>query len=145
MSEDQELRAASYLFLEDSDQILLMKRRNTGFRDGYWSLVAGHVDKGEDFREAMVRETKEEAGIEIDRGKLTPYTVMHRSSDDNPYVDLFFHLSEWEGEIENMEPEKCEKLEWFPIDDLPEKTIPFVRKAIEDGGEKLEYMESGWN
>lgn len=145
MPEKQSLKGASYLFLEnDTGEVLLMKRKNTGFRDGYWSLVAGHVDKGEDYTCAMVREAKEEAGIEIDREKLEPYTVIHRDSDDSPYVDLFFHLTEWKGEIQNMEPEKCEKLEWFPIDDLPEKTIPYVRKAIEDGGEKLDYMEHGW-
>lgn len=144
MSEKQSLKAAAYLIIEKEGKILLLKRQNTGFRDGYWSLVAGHVDRGEDYRTAMVREAKEEAGINIRREDIRPYTVMHRDSDDSPYVDVFFHTTEWSGEIENREPELCEKLEWFEADELPENTIDFVRKAIEEGGESLDYMDHGW-
>jgi len=145
MSEHQSLRAASYLVLKDGGQVLLMKRKNTGFKDGYWSLVAGHVDRGENFREAMVREAKEEAGIEIKKKNMEPFSVMHRDSRDAPYVDLFFKCEEWSGEIVNGEPEKCERLEWFEIDDLPERTIGFVRKALVESGQTLEYQEYGWD
>ena len=144
MPEKQSLKAAAYLILEDDGKILLLKRQNTGFRDGYWSLVAGHVDRGEDYKTAMVREAKEEAGIDIHRENIRPYTIMHRDSDDSPYVDVFFHATEWSGEVKNKEPELCEELEWFDISNLPEKTIPFVRKAIEEGGENLDYMDHGW-
>ena len=144
MADYQKLRAATYLMLKKDDKILLMKRQNTGFKDGYWSLMAGHIDEGERAREAMVREAMEELGIEINPSDLKPYNIIHRNSRDNIYVDIFFHLKDWSGEIENMEPEKCEKLEWFSKDDLPEKTIGYVRKAIQEGGEKLDYMEYGW-
>lgn len=144
MSKHQELSAASYLVLKDDGKVLLMKRKNTGFKDGHWSLVAGHVDRGENFREAMVREAREEAGIEISQKDLRPFSVMHRDSRESPYVDLFFLCEEWSGEIVNREPEKCEKLEWFEIDDLPEKTIGFVEKALLESGTNLEYQEYGW-
>lgn len=143
MGEHQSLRAASYLILENGDRILLLKRQNTGFRDGYWSLIAGHVDEGENFREAMVREAEEEAEIQIQLEDIEPYAVMHRDSEDSPYVDVFFTCKRWEGEIENGEPEKCEKLEWFEKDDLPENTIEFVRKAIKSD-EDLSYLQFGW-
>jgi 8-oxo-dGTP pyrophosphatase MutT (NUDIX family) len=46
--------------------ILLQKRANTGFADGYWEAgAAGHVDDGECMGEAMVHEAKEELGIII--------------------------------------------------------------------------------
>lgn len=144
MPQHQSLRAASYLVLKDGDKVLLMKRKNTGFKDGFWSLVAGHVDRGENYREAMVREAKEEAGIEIEREDLKPFSVMHRDFKESPYVDLFFLCEEWSGEIVNGEPEKCEKLGWFGIDDLPERTIGFVEKALVESGTNLRYQEYGW-
>lgn len=144
MSEHQGLRAASYLILKKGEQVLLLKRRNTGFRDGYWGLIAGHVDKGETFREAMVREAEEEAKIEIHKEDIEPFAVFHRDSEESVYVDLFFACEQWNGEIENGEPGKCEELAWFHREDLPRKTIDFVRKALHDTSPNLEYLEHGW-
>jgi len=48
---------ASYLVLiNDEEKVLLLRRYNTGFKDGMYSLVAGHVDEGENFTQALIRE-----------------------------------------------------------------------------------------
>ena len=53
--------------LRDSDkgqEILLQKRHNTGYMDGMWDCsVAGHVENGESMKMALLREAKEEIGI----------------------------------------------------------------------------------
>ena len=143
MSEYQNLRSAGYVILRDEGKVLLMKRQNTGFRDGYWSVPAGHVDQGEDLKTATVRETKEEIGVELSKENLVPHSVIHRDSDESVYFDVFFISEEWKGEIKNMEPEKCEQLEWFSIDNLPEKTISYVRKALYEDDD-LSYFQHGW-
>lgn len=144
MAEKHTPNCASYLILENDDQILLMKRQNTGFRDGMYSLVAGHVDEGENFRKAMVRETEEEIGVEIDRNNLETVSVMHRKSDGEIYVDIFFRTDTWIGKPSNEEPEKCEELIWSETDNLPENTIKYVQKVIHEMDEGLEYQELGW-
>lgn len=145
MPEDHEPKTASYLVLRDGDQVLLMERKNTGFRDGMYSLVAGHVDEGENFRQAMIREAKEEVGIEISKEDLETTSVMHRNSDGNVvYVDVFFVADDWEGEPTNEEPEKCAELRWFDRNDLPENTIDYVEKVISEMDEGMEYQEFGW-
>jgi 8-oxo-dGTP diphosphatase len=144
MPEKHTPNTASYLILEKDDQVLLMKRKNTGFKDGKYSLVAGHVDKGENFRRAMVREAEEEVGIEIDREDLETTSIMHRQSEGTVYVDVFFKVSKWNGEPTNEEPEKCSELRWVEKDDLPENTIGYVAKVIDEMDDGLEYQEVGW-
>ena len=84
---------ASYLVLIKDNKVLLQRRFNTGYQDGKYSMVAGHVDKGETFTEAIIRETKEEAGIELKPENLKVAHVMHRDSgtnENNERVDVFF-------------------------------------------------------
>ena len=54
---------ASYIVLMRDNQVMLLKRFNTGYEDGKYSLIAGHVDEGETFTQCIIREAKEESGI----------------------------------------------------------------------------------
>ncbi|HIE41446.1 MAG TPA: NUDIX domain-containing protein, partial [Candidatus Aenigmarchaeota archaeon] len=54
-----------YLVLIKDNKILLSRRFNTGFHDGEYSFPAGHLDGNETLIQAMVREAKEEIGIEL--------------------------------------------------------------------------------
>jgi len=71
------------LILIKEDKILLLRRFQTGFEDGKYSFIAGHVDGNESMTEAMAREAKEEAGIIIDPGKLKHTLTMHRTKRSN--------------------------------------------------------------
>lgn len=144
MAEEHRPFTASYLVLQRDNEVLLMKRKNTGFKDGMYSLVAGHVDEGENYKQAMVREAKEEAGIKIDKKELETLTVMHRKSECRTYVDIFFKTQSWEGDIENREPEKCSELSWYETDDLPENTVYYVEKVLKGLNNGMNYQELGW-
>jgi 8-oxo-dGTP diphosphatase len=123
------LKSAVHLFLLKDEKILLLRRYNTGYEDGNYSVPAGHLEGGETVKAAMIREAREEIGVEIALDDLKVVGVMHRLSNDER-VDFFLMATNWQGEIENCEPQRCDQLDWFPLEGLPENLIPYVHQAI---------------
>ena len=124
------LVSAVHLFLLRGQQVLLLRRRNTGYEDGNYSVPAGHLDGGEQVIQAAIREVREEVGIEITPEDLDVVGIMHRKAEDER-IDFFVAARRWDGEPRNCEPDKCDQLRWVDIDKLPANVIPYVRRALE--------------
>jgi ADP-ribose pyrophosphatase YjhB (NUDIX family) len=136
------LRSAVYLFLIKDEKILLSKRQNTGWEDGNYTLISGHLEGNESVRDAMIREAKEEAGIKVLAEDLEVVVVMHRLANYE-YVDFFLTTKKWEGEVENMEPEICEELKWFSLNNLPENMVPSMKKGLQNYQNGIFFSETG--
>jgi 8-oxo-dGTP diphosphatase len=132
-----------HLFLFRRGRILLLRRYQTGYMDGHYSVPAGHLDGEETVRMAGVREAHEEIGIRIDPAELVFAGVFHRHENDER-VDFFFHVQNWSGEPVNAEPGKCDELLWADLDALPENTVPYVRRALENFRAGIPFEEFGW-
>lgn len=136
---------AVHLILQEQNNILLLQRNNTGFADGMWGVPAGCIDGNESVTDAMIREAKEETGILIKENHLKVASVMHRrASDDWESVVFFFVVTEYEGRIENKEPHKCSSLKFFPLNNLPENLIPYVKEGIRNSLSGISFSEFGW-
>ena len=133
------LVAAAYVVLcrpgSERHEVLLQLRRGTGYMDGHWATLAGHVDPGESVHEAAVREAAEEAGIDIDPADLVPLTVLHRFERGGPAVeqrvDVFFSTTRWRGVPAVREVDKAAAMRWFALDELPEPMVPHERLVLE--------------
>jgi ADP-ribose pyrophosphatase YjhB (NUDIX family) len=134
---------AVHLFLFREDKILLIRRANSGFFDGYYSVPAGHLDGNETAAQAMVREAMEEICITINPKDLKAIHVMHRKSEEER-IDFFFTTKKWLAEPRIGEPDKCDDLGWFPFDNLPKNIVPYVRFAINRHHYGVFYSEFGW-
>ena len=132
-----------YLVLVKDNKVLLLRRYNTGYEDGNYSLVGGHVDDGEAYKDAMIREAKEEADIELNPKSLNAVHVLHRQQNGNR-IDVFFMTKEWVGEPKVAESDKCDDVSWFDINDLPSNTIPFIKQALEEIREDNFYSDFGF-
>lgn len=131
------------LFLRN-DEILIARRRATGYRDGEYSVPAGHLDGGETVLAAGIREAREEVGLVLDQAALQFVGVMHRLEDDER-VDFFLRVRSWQGEPVNNEPDKCDDLCWCALASLPENMVPYVRRAIHNYSQGLVFDEFGWD
>ncbi len=134
----------AYLILRRKDEILLHLRKNTGYCDGMWGLVAGHVEDGESATAAMIREAREETGIELSPSQIKVVHVMHRKTN-RLNIDVFFDCQSLHGSIRNLESEKCEKLEFFPLSALPSNIVDYIAIALRHVMKREFYSEIGWD
>jgi 8-oxo-dGTP diphosphatase len=134
---------AVYLLLRRANEVLLLRRANTGYQDGKYGLVAGHLDGDELGTIAMCREAKEEAGIILEPSDLKFVHVAHRlgRSNGQERVDFFYEATKRSGEVLNAEPEKCDDLSWYPMDRLPDNMLPLVRLVLTDVRIGIPYSE----
>jgi 8-oxo-dGTP diphosphatase len=126
---------AAYVLLRRGDEVLLQRRRNTGYYDEHWAAgAAGHVEAGESVFEAACRETAEELGIEVAADALIPLTTMHRTANNgraiDERVDVFFECRDWTGEPA-LQEDKASDLGWFRLGDLPQPVVPHELVVLE--------------
>jgi 8-oxo-dGTP diphosphatase len=129
MTERLRMPVAVHLLLARGDEVLLLRRYNTGYEDGNFSVPAGHLDGNETVIEAMVRETREEIGVGLEPEHVGIVQVMHRFAEEER-IDYFLAADTWTGEISIREPEKCDLLRWCSVDALPENMVPYVSYGI---------------
>jgi len=138
------LTSAVHLFLVRNGKVLLLRRFNTGYEDGKYSVIAGHLEGDEEIKTAAIREAQEEVGIEISPLDLQVAGVMHRKSTDER-IDFFLVATSWSGEIRNRGPHRCDELAWFDLDELPENVVPCVGRALDNYRRGNWFDSFGWS
>ncbi len=104
------------------DEILLA--RNARYRSGYYSCLAGFIEIGETPEQTIIREVREEVGVEIDN-------IRYVESQPWPFPSqlmLGFLVDHRAGEIV-PDPAEIENARWFPVDDLPKTPAASVTIA----------------
>lgn len=132
-----------HLFFLRGDQVLLLRRFNTGYADGQYSVPAGHLDGDETVVAAAAREAQEEVGVRIEAQDIQYSSVMHRRDGDER-IDFFVSINSWDGEPTNAEPDKCDELLWVDVNQLPPNTIPYVQRALRNYFSGIQFDEFGW-
>lgn len=101
--------------LEDGDRILLQNRVKPDWR-GY-ALPGGHVEPGESFVDAVIREMKEETGLTVIQPRLCG--VKQFPIPGGRYVVLLFKATEYQGRVVSSEEGAVEWLEYSRLGEIP--------------------------
>lgn len=132
-----------HLILRRGEEILLGQRQNTGWGDGHWHLPSGHGEDGESAITGLVREAKEEIGVDIDPADVRFAHLLHHRTE-SARAAIFFEVTRWAGEPANNEPDKCAGWRWFPLSGLPEQMIDYAAEALARYAKGDSYSERGW-
>lgn len=143
------VKVGVFLFLIHDEHILLLRRYQTGIDDGNYVVPMGGIEGGETLTAALIREAYEEANIIIEPDQMQVCHIMHRlhpmpQNLSFEQLDVFFYVTSYKGTIENKEPHKCDELKFYPLNNLPSNTAPFIRAAIENMRDKNFFSEFGW-
>ncbi len=108
--------------LVDRDgRILLSQRPSNKSMSGLWEFPGGKVESGELPEEALIRELKEELGIETWGSCLAPLSFSSHSYDDFHLLMPVFVCRRWVGEPKPMEGQV---LKWVNKNNLKEHSMP---------------------
>jgi len=117
------------------NKVLLQLRKNC-FGAGKYGLPGGHLEYMERLDEALLRELKEELDLNLAKENLRfaaifddPHDPCRRDQEHHIQVCFFVEIGNQIPRIN--EPNKCEKLEWFDIMNLPENILTQHRGSLE--------------
>lgn len=101
------------------DKKILLGKRKNAHGEGSWCYPGGHLEFGESWEECSRREVWEEVGIQIKNIRFGTITNDIFENEHKHYITISM-ISDYEsGEVKLMEPDKCDKWEWFEWDNLP--------------------------
>lgn len=132
MNEKFSGKTAAAIIEFPNDKILLIKRGTRVFR-GYWALPGGRTEPGETAEETLVREVKEETGLDVEIiKKIGEYHEKGVNGGiEYDYYPTCFLVKPKTDKIVRQK-EEIEKIELFDVDNIPERLAFKHSKMIED-------------
>src|SRR4051794_31636789 len=109
--------------------VLLSRRKEGTHLAGLWEFPGGKVEEGEDPREALRRELREELGIETTIGEIVDVTF-HRYEDAKKSVLLLFFAAERAAHSPEPSAVDVAEVAWFAADGLDPSAFPPADVAV---------------
>lgn len=132
-------REVAVLIQNEQGEYLIQKRAATKKQaPNKWGLTAGHVDAGEDYEHAMVREIKEELGIEVLIDDLQPLGIFkqpfqNEKTTNNNYTKYYLYKTNKKIEEYTICLEELSELKYITLKEMEE--------AVENRDERCSYAQ----
>ncbi len=117
------------LILEKNGEILLLEQ--TTANGGRYALIGGKVEKEEFATQSLVRESLEEAGVEVHEQNLSLVHALQIHKGKKNQMILYFKARHWEGDVASCELKKFKQATWYSLDALPDNMSEMTRTVLE--------------
>lgn len=114
---------------KNNNKILLLKRSMIDPKDkfkGYWSIVTGHMDKGELPYQSIDREVSEELGVPRNEFKFSRCGTYKTHNNNNLYLYYSLVSEEFKPSLNNENTD----YQWCDQDELPKKLYPGTKEKV---------------
>ena len=126
---------AAVALVDRDNRVLIARRPNGKSMAGLWEFPGGKVEPGETPEAALVRELREELGIEVCLECLTPFNFASHTYEKFHLLMPLYLCRTWEGEIT---PREGQAIKWvraldlssYPMPPADEPLIPWLRDLL---------------
>ncbi|MCG2692735.1 NUDIX hydrolase [Candidatus Parcubacteria bacterium] len=120
------------IIFNEKNQILILQRSvATKILPNQWDIPGGTLEDGEDPALGVIRETKEEAGLDIKNPSLFFYTSNVDKRKDKQFVRLIFIAEYQSGEVK-LSPREHQDYKWIDIsEDSKYQTVDYLGPCLE--------------
>ncbi len=113
-------------------KVLFGKRKNA-HGEGSWCFPGGHLEFNESWEACAIRETFEETGLKIKNIRFASVTNDIFLQEAKHYITIFMLADYDSGDLQVMEPDKCEKWDWFGWNQQPHPLFTPQQNLIKQG------------
>ena len=108
--------------LRRGDEVLLCHRSpDRQWYPNVWDFPGGHVEDGEQPKQALRREILEEIGVDVRAVKGPP--LLELSDPVTGFDQSLWLVEEWSGHVENLQPREHDEIGWFRSADVRNLTL----------------------
>ncbi|MGH8213397.1 MAG: Nudix family hydrolase [Rhodanobacteraceae bacterium] len=119
------IEVAAGVLTDVHDRVLLMQRKPGTHLAGTWEFPGGKLESGEGIEQALVRELREELGIEV-RG-FSPLISLPWRYPEKSVLLHALRVTDWGGELHAREGHP---LRWTPLDEMDFAEMPAADRPI---------------
>ncbi len=136
MSKEREILLVVACAMVDADGRILLAQRPAGkTMAGLWEFPGGKVSAGETPEQALIRELKEELGVEVSAACLAPLTFASHAHDDFHLLMPLYVCRKWQGIITPREGQrikwvKKQQLRCYPMPPADEPLVAHLLDAL---------------
>lgn len=115
--------------------------------DGTWSLPAGAIEPGENPAQAIVREAREETGLEVNPERVIGifggrgFRYQYSNGDEVEYTIVLFERSLVRS-TQQFDGEETEQLEYFALEEMPVLQLDYPRAVFSPSQSSATYFET---
>ncbi len=135
MSGKRLLFVVAVALIDEGNRVLISKRPEGKQLAGLWEFPGGKLEPGETPEQALVRECREELGIEVCETCLAPLTFASHSYDDFHLLMPLYICRNWEGDISPQEGQeiawaRANRLQTYPMPPADVPLLPALRDLL---------------